>query len=153
MSYRLPLLTLAIALLATAPASAAIKPGSYSGKSDGGYDMAFTIKGKKVSRLSGMVPASCVSPTGGTTAGGEVFKPPGKFTIGKTRKVSAKQGAAMHYSKVTKNYRVALKKTKRGFRAKLHVNFSFQTIDYSSSFLGPRLKTWVCRGDDSFNVI
>jgi hypothetical protein len=150
MKSTLAALTLTAALIAAAPA-AAVQPGSYSGKTKSGYKMSFKVKGNKVSKLSGMVPASCISPTGGTRAGGELFRPPGKFAIGKTRKAKAKQQPAMHYSKVTKNYKVTLKKAKRGgFKAKLHVNFSFLTLDYG--FDGPRLKSWICRGDDSFTA-
>jgi hypothetical protein len=152
MKSSLAVLTLALGLAASAAPAAAIAPGSYSGKSDSGYKMTFKVKGNKVSRISGMVPATCISPTGGTRAGGELFRPPGKFAIGKTRKVKRKQQPAMHYSKVTKNYKVTLKRAKRGgIKAKLHVNFSFLTLDYSS-YNGPGLKSWICRGDDSFTA-
>ena len=151
MKSTLVVTTLVAALTVAAAPAAAVQPGSYAGKTDGGFRMSFKVKGNKVSKLSGMVPTTCGSPTGGARAGGEIFKPPGKFQIGKTRKAKAKQHPAMHYSKVTKNYKVTLKKAGRGgFKAKLHVNFSFLTLEYG--YDGPRLKTWICRGDDSFTA-
>jgi hypothetical protein len=145
-------LTLTGALAVGVGPAAAVKPGSYSGKTDQGYEISFKVSGGKISRLNGLVPTSCVSPTGGTLAGGEIFKPPGSFAIGTTRQVQALQESAMHYYDVTKHYRVTLKKGKRGkVSAKLHVNFSFETLDYSG-WDGPRLKAWVCQGDDSFTA-
>jgi len=140
-----------VALGAMAAPAKAVAPGSYTGKTDGGFQISFKVKGNKVSKLKGMVPASCISPTGGTRVGGELFRPPGKYAIGKTRKAKVKQQPAMHYSKVTKNYKVTLKKAKRGgFKAKLHVNFSFLTFE--PSVYGASLKTWICRGDDTFTA-
>jgi len=53
---------------------------------------------------------------------------------------------------VTKYYTVTMKKGRRGkFTGNLQVNFSLQTVA-SSPFSGPYLKSWVCRGDDSFNA-
>ena len=145
-------LTLTGALAVGVGPAAAVTPGFYSGKTDGGHEISFKVSGGKISRLNGLVPTSCVSPTGGTLAGGEIFKPPGSFAIGRTRQVQALQEAAMHYYDVTKHYRVTLKKGKRGkVSAKLHVNFSFETVDYSG-WDGPRLKAWVCQGDDSFTA-
>ncbi|HYH59600.1 MAG TPA: hypothetical protein VD790_10325 [Thermoleophilaceae bacterium] len=144
--------TLAVtaAFAAAAFPAAAIEPGNYGGKTKNGFEMSFKVKGKKFSKLNGMVPTSCISPTGGTRVGGEIFRPPGKFKIGKTRKVSVKQEPAMHYSEVTKNYKVTLTKVKKGgVKAKLHVNFAFATVDFGG-YYGPTLKTWVCSGDDSF---
>ena len=139
-----------VALLAAAPAGA-IQSGSHTAKTKNGFKVSFKVSGNKVSKFNGLVPASCISPTGGTRVGGEVFQPPGKFTIGKTRKVKVKQQAAMHSSKITKNYKVTLKRAKNGgLKAKLHVNFGFLTFEYG--VYGPSLKTWICRGDDSFTV-
>ena len=62
------------------------------------------------------------------------------------------QDPALHYDEVTKYYTVTMKKGRRGrFTSKLHVNFSFQTVGYSA-FGDPFLKSWVCRGDDSFSA-
>ena len=150
-----PLTALAvIASLAIAAAPAgAIQSGSYKAKTKNGFKMSFKVKGNKVGKFNGLVPASCISPTGGTRVGGEVFQPPGKFKIGKTRKAKAKQRSAMGSSsgKVTKNYKVTLKRAKNGgLKAKLHVNFSFLTFEYG--VYGPSLKTWICRGDDTFTA-
>ena len=60
--------------------------------------------------------------------------------------------ASPGYDEVTKYYTVTMKKGRRGrFTSKLHVNFSFQTVGYSA-FGDPFLKSWVCRGDDSFSA-
>ncbi len=142
----------AVTSLVAADVSTA-KPVAYEGKTKGGYEMSFKRDGNKISRINGLVPTTCVSPQGGSPiAGGEIFKPPGSFRLGQTRKVKALQDSALHYSKVTKYYTVTMKKGRRGgFAGKLHVNFSFQTVE-SSPFSGFSLKTWVCRGDDSFSA-
>ncbi len=144
--------TAAITSLIAADVSTAKSVG-YEGETKAGYEMSFTRDGNKISRINGLVPTTCVSPEGGSPiAGGEIFKPPGSFRLGQTRKVQALQDPALHYSKVTKHYTVTMKKGRRGrFTAKLHVNFSFQTV-VSSPFSGLSLKTWVCRGDDSFSA-
>ena len=152
MKSSLTVLTLAAALGTVASPAAAVEPGHYSGKTDGGYDIAFAVKHGKVKNIRGYVPTTCVSPTGVLPrAGGELFEPRGAFRIGKVHKQTRKQQPAMHYAEVTKYYTITLKKTKRGFKAKLHVNFSYQDIDYAYS--SPRLRTWICRGDDSFTAV
>ena len=149
-----PLVALAVlASLAIAAAPAgATQSGSYKAETKNGFKVSFKVKGNRVSKFNGLVPASCISPTGGTRVGGEVFQPPGKFKIGKTRKVKAKQRGAMGSSgKITKNYKVTLERAKNGgLKGKLHVNFSFLTFEYG--LYGSSLKTWICRGDDTFTV-
>jgi hypothetical protein len=84
-------------------------------------------------------------------AGAELFQPPGSFRIGRSGRTEALQDAAMHHAEVTKHYRVSLRRTRGGgFKAKLHVNFSFQTVGYNS--WGPFLQGWVCQGDDTFTA-
>ncbi len=141
-------ITVLALLAAAAPASAA----RYSGTTDGGEPVSFDLRNGVVRNLDALVPTSCVNTDGDPPrAGAEIFAPPGAFRIGAERKVSALQEPAMHYSEVTKNYRVAVKRTRGGLRLKLHVNFSFQTIDYSGS--SPSLMGWVCQGDDTVRVL
>jgi hypothetical protein len=141
----------AIAGGATAgPADAAKR--TLKGKTQGGYSISMKRSGKSITAMKGMVPTSCVSPQGGTLAGGEIFRPPGSFRLGATKKTQALQDPAMHYDKVTKHYTVTLKRGRRGrITGRLHLNFSFQTLG-SSSFGGYYLKTWICRGDDTFTA-
>ncbi len=140
-----------IGVLGTAGPAAA-KTTHYSGTTDGGQSMAFKRTGNTISGFRGSIPTTCVPVRGGTPrAGAELFEPPGSYRIGRQRKTQAVQDAAMHYADVTKHYRVRLTRTRRGgFKARLHVNFSFQTVAYDS--WGPFLQGWVCQGDDSFTA-
>jgi hypothetical protein len=143
---------LAVIAVLGAAGTADAKPVRYEGRTDGGQPMAFTVKGSTVSRMDGTIPTTCVPVGGGTPrAGAELFAPPGSFRIGRTRTVAVLQDPAMHYADVTKHYRVKLDRRRGGgFRAILHVNFSFNTVGYGSS--GPYLEGWVCQGDDTFTA-
>lgn len=145
----------ALAIAAAGAGDAAAKSVSLSGTTEAGNKISFKRNGSRISQIKALVPATCVpasSRGGRTSSGSEMFTPPGSFRIGSERKVSALQDAAMHYDKVTKNYRVSLKRgTKGRFTGKLHVNFSKQTLGYSS-FSGTFLIPWVCQGDDRFIV-
>lgn len=152
MNRILPTLLLSGVLLAGAvPTAGAATPVRYSGTTGAGYKVSFQVAGNKVSRLKAMVPTTCVPAKGVPTAGVELFEPPGAFRFGTTRKVTALQDAAMHYADVTKHYRVTLSKNRRGsFTGRLHVNFSFLTLDFSGD--SPALNPWVCRGDDKIKA-
>ena len=156
MKRTLTALAVVTALGVTAGPASAAKNGNYSGTTDSGNKISFKVKNNRVKKISGLIPTTCVpagARGGPPMSGSEMFTPPGSFAIdGKERRRKALQDAAMHYSKVTKNYRVRIKRGRRGsFKAKLHVNFSFQTLTYSS-FSGHGLMTWICQGDDSFSA-
>lgn len=143
------------AVAATGAGDAAAKSVTLSGTTEAGNRISFKRSGGTISKINALVRATCVPATSGggrPVSGGETFTPPGSFRIGRERKVSALQDAAMHYSKVTKNYRVTLKRGRKGrFTGQLHVNFSKQTLGYSS-WRGTYLIPWVCQGDDRFIV-
>ena len=145
------------AVAATGAGEAAAKSVTLSGTTEAGNQISFKRNGSRISQIKALVPTTCVPATsrggGPPSSGSEMFTPPGSFRIGRERKVAALQDAAMHYDKVTKNYRVTLKRgAKKGrFTGKLHVNFSKQTLGYSS-FSGTYLIPWICQGDDRFIV-
>jgi hypothetical protein len=148
----LPTLAVTGALFAAAsPAASAAKAERYSGTTEAGYPISFVVKGNKLSKLKTTVPTTCIPSKGVPRAGGETFEPPGSFRFGREGKVTATQTPAMHYADVTKNYRVTLSRFRRNrFTARLHVNFSFLTVDFSGS--SPALNPWVCQGDDKIKA-
>ena len=153
MKTLLPTLSICVAAGLAAAGPAEAKTRTYEGKTAGGYSLSLKAAGARVSRLRTIVPTTCVPTRSGTPrSGGELFEPPGVLRIGRTTKRKAQQDPAMHYSEVTKHYRVTLKR-RSGDRiaGKLHVNFAFQTIGYTS-FGDMYLETWICRGDDTFVV-
>ena len=144
------------AIVAAGAGDAAAKTVTLSGTTEAGNQISFKRNGNRISHIKALVPTTCVPATsrggGPPSSGSEMFTPPGSFRIGGERKVAALQDAAMHYDKVTKNYRVTLKRGSKGrFTGKLHVNFSKQTLGYSS-FSGTYLIPWVCQGDDRIVV-
>ena len=143
------------ALAATGAGEAAAKSTTYKGKTKAGNTISFKRSGARISQIKTLVPTTCVPATsrggGPPISGSEMFTPAGSFRIGAERKVAALQDAAMHYAKVTKNYRVTLKRGAKGrFSGRLHVNFSYQTVTYGS--WGPSLLGFICQGDDRFTV-
>ena len=149
-----------LAALAAAAAAAAMslagpaaaKPVAYAGKTSGGYEITFTRSGKAIKGMSAMVPTSCVPSLAGATprAGAEIFAPPGRLPLGREVTRSALQDAAMHYSDVTKNYRLTARRRRNGtITGRLHVNFSYQALHYGSSFM---LIGYICQGDDTFKA-
>jgi hypothetical protein len=141
-----------VASLASA-ASALAKPVAYKGVSSRGYEITFVKSGKTVKNVRGMIPATCVPTVGGGPAargGTELFDPPGRLPLGREVTVSAVTQPAMHYSKVTKNYRFSARKRAGGvITGRLHVNFSFNTVGYTYSYT---LVGWVCQGDATFRA-
>jgi hypothetical protein len=139
-----------VALLAVAaPASAKQKALHYSGKTDAGNSISFSLKGKRVFDIDGYVTTTCV-PTKGTptTRPGE-FNPPGSFRLGRARKVSHTKYVSW-WGDTQFNYKVAITKRKGGiWLAKLHVNYSY--VQFLLPGGGEVDQTlFVCQGDDSF---
>jgi hypothetical protein len=139
-------------LVAAAPATAKQKTYYYDGKTVAGESLAFAMKGKRISDISGYISTTCV-PTSGTpiVRTGE-FNPPGSFRLGRSRKVSHTEYIS-YWGDVTKNYRISITKGKgRVWTAKLHVNFSYtQVIPVGDGQLDQTL--YVCQGDDAFKFI
>ncbi len=137
-------------LAIAAPASAATKTNHYSGKTDGGSPMAFSVKGKKLFNLSGYIKTTCVPTRGYPRTGSSEFAPPGKFVLGRTRKVSNTKTIPW-WGDTKFNYTVSIKRLKgRTFQAKLHMNYSY--VDYRILTGGYVSQTgYVCQGDDTFD--
>ena len=147
----LPSIALAVAASAALAGPAAAKSTTYTGKASGGHQITFKVSGNKVSKIETMVPAVCLSTQSAIPRnGGEIYRPPGSFTIGAGKqKVSELQDAAMHYAPVTKNYHVTVKRKGRAITGKLHVNFSFLTLSYGYSI---GTIPWICQGDATFTA-
>lgn len=139
------------ALAAAAPASAA-KTVDYKGKTRGGHTITFKRQGSKVWWISTMVPTVClpINRVGERSiAGAEIFTPPGYEIVGKEVAFKDLQKPALYYSKVTKNYKVALKNGRRGaLTGRLHVTFSFIIPTYPM----PAMIIYSCVGDSTFSA-
>src|SRR5687768_7071358 len=117
-----------------------------------GNPISFERSGNTVKRVSAYIPATCVSAWPGypPRSGDELFAPPGRLALGREVSKTALQDAALHHSEVTKNYRFAARKGARGaISGRLHVNYSFQTLGYTTSYV---LIGYVCRGDATFKA-
>jgi hypothetical protein len=150
--FRITAIAAAVTASLALAGQAYAKPVAYSGTTSGGNPITFERTGNGVKRVSAYVPATCVSsfPGNPTRAGAELFEPPGRLALGREVRKTALQDAALHYSQVTKNYRFDARKRARGvITGRLHVNFSYQTIGYSSSFI---LVGYVCQGDATFKA-
>jgi hypothetical protein len=100
------LATLVALLLLTGPATGQASAVRYSGWTDGGGAIGFTLKGKRITGINGTVPTVCLESAGSyqTRAGAELFRTPGAFLLGRTKKAKALQPAAMNRgTKATKN--------------------------------------------------
>jgi hypothetical protein len=131
----------------------AAKPVQYAGTTERGSELSFQRTGNVIHNVSGTLETTCVPATSGSRppySGAERFMPPGSFQIGRTYTVAVSEEPTLHYGKVKKFYRLTFKKTPRGLAGVLHVNYSFNTIGYSSASGGMKLVPFVCVGDDSF---
>ena len=151
--FRITAIAVAVTASFGLAGEAVAKPVAYSGTTSGGNPITFERSANSVKRVSGYIPATCVPsfPGNPTRAGDELFAPPGRLALGReVRKTAAGQDAALHYSEVTKNYRFSARKRARGvITGRLHVNFSYQTVGYSSTFI---LVGYICQGDATFKA-
>ena len=141
---------LAASLALAAPALA--KPVKYSGKTSSGHEITFKRSGNSITGVYTMLATSCASTYPGATAhaGSEFYEPPGRLPLGRKVTRSAVQDPAMHYSEVTKNYRLKARKLRGGaIKGRLHVNFGYQTVHYASYWM---LVGYVCQGDGTFKA-
>jgi hypothetical protein len=142
---------LALALVASlAVGASSASAATLRGTTEGGNKITLKRSGTKVSKIRTLVPTMCVETTGSgyTRAGGELFRPPGSYTLGRQRKSKALQSAAMNQGiDATKNYTV--KVTSAGGRAvsgKLSVSLSFMVPDLYRSL--PYI--YLCQGTTTF---
>jgi hypothetical protein len=122
------------------------------GTTEDGTKITLKRSGSKVSKIRTMVPAMCVETTGSgfTRAGGELFRAPGSYAVGRQRKAKALQRAAMNQGiKATKNYTVKLTDAGGGaVSGKLSLNFSFLIPDLYRSM--PYI--YLCQGTTTFTA-
>jgi len=137
-----------IAMLAVAGPAAA-KPKYYSGTTDDGDRMAFTLKGKRISNIDGYIRVTCVPTSGVPRTNMTEFAPTGSFRLGKTRKTKLTKHVDW-WGDTTFHYKVGSKKVGRNkWKVKLHLNFSY--VQFSLPGGGQVDQTgYVCQGDDSF---
>jgi len=102
---------------------------AYKGKTEGGGRISFRLAGNTISHLSGGVPTVCLETMGShqSTAGAELFQPPGRFRLGRTTQIKALQPAAMNQGiKATKTYTLRATRARAGrVKGRLRLSFSF----------------------------
>jgi hypothetical protein len=149
--FRISAIAVAVTVSLGLASQAAAKPVAYSGTTSGGDPISFERNGNAIKRVSAYIPTTCVAAFPGypSRAGSDLFAPPGRLGLGREVTKTALQETAMHHADVTKHYRVDARKRGRGISGRLHVNFSFQTLGYSSTFI---LVGYVCRSDATFKA-
>jgi quercetin dioxygenase-like cupin family protein len=122
---RLVALAAVLSIVAAAPVADA---ATYKGKTEGGGRISFNVSGKKISRVNGAVPMVCLETMGSyqSSAGAELYQPPGAFRLGRTAQVKAFQPAAMNQGiDATKTYTFHARRSGRRVTGKLRLSFSF----------------------------
>ena len=135
-------------LLALTGASVA-EAATYKGKTSGGSTITLKRSGNAIGSIRTVVPTVCTETTGSglSRAGAELFQPPGRARLGRTRKVKALQPAALNSgSKATKNYTVRATQSGRRVKGKLKLSYSFLRLDLFRSM--PYV--YLCTGSASF---
>jgi hypothetical protein len=143
---------LALACLLAGGSVAEAKTVSYKGKTSSGTKITFKRKGNKVSKVRTTLSTICIETTGSglTRAGSELYRPPGRFKLGKTRKVKKLQPAALNQGiKATKNYTVKVRKSgRRKIKGKLKLSYGFLIPDLFRSLP----YTYVCSASHTFTA-
>lgn len=123
----------------------------YHGTTRAGDPISFRASGSRVRGLSAYVPTVCLATDGVPLSGTDPFDPPGSFRIGRTGKATAKRDNAIwDTSKVTKHFRVTLKRQRSGgVSGKLHVDYSFLQILFTYPISS---RPYVCSGDTTFRL-
>jgi hypothetical protein len=137
--------------LVAGPASVSAKAGAYKGKTQNDGRINFRLAGKRVSGVKGIVPAVCLELGGSydSRIGYEVFRPPGSFTLGRTRKVKAVQPATLNGNeKATKTYTVTMRSAgSRLVKGRLKVSYVFLTVGFPDV-----IYLWSCSGSVNFTA-
>ncbi|MEA2449879.1 MAG: hypothetical protein QOG63_1811 [Thermoleophilaceae bacterium] len=137
-------------LVVAAPASAKQKTQHYSGKTDDGNSISFSLKGNRISDIHGYVTTTCVPDRGTPTTGPAEFNPPGSYRLGRTRKVSETHYVSW-WGDTTFNDKISIKKRRGGiWAAKLHTNYSYIQYLLPGGGQVDRI-LFVCQGDDGFS--
>jgi hypothetical protein len=143
--------TVSAAAPVPAPASVSAQSGTYKGKTRDDGRVSFRLSGKRVSGVRGIVPAVCLELGGSydSRIGYEVFRPPGRFTLGRTRKVKAVQPATLNGNeKATKTYTVTMRSAgSRLVKGRLKVSYVFLTVGFPDV-----IYLWNCSGSVTFTA-
>jgi hypothetical protein len=146
-----------LAALAVAAAPAAAKSVAYKGKTKAGDTITFTRDGPKIKNIQSMVPTICVTSSGGTggsSAGGDLYKPPGAYALGQTVKRKALQRTPFYPDEVTKSYTVATKGAGNGkVTGKLDENFSYSILGIDPFSGNSYIRIFLCRGVTTFTAM
>lgn len=134
-----------------AMASVSPEAGTYKGRTEDDGRVRLRLAGKRISDFKGTVPAVCLELGGsyGSRVGYELFRPPGTFTLGRTRKVKAMQPAALNgNAKLTKNYTVTVRPAgEKKVRGKLKLSYVFLTFGFPDiTYL------WTCSSSVTFTA-
>ena len=140
---------LVVAGLLALPAASAARSVTYKGKTAGGSTITLKRSGNAIASIRTVVPTVCTETTGSglSRAGAELFQPPGRARLGRTRKVKALQPAALNNgTKATKNYTVRVTRSGRRVKGKLRLSYSFLRLDLFRSM--PYV--YICSGSATF---
>lgn len=150
--FRITVIAVAVTASLGLAGQAVAKPVAYSGKTSGGNPITFERSGNAVKGVSAYIPTTCVPAWPGYSprSGDELFAPPGRLGLGREVRKTALQDTALHHGEVTKNYRFDARRRAGGaITGRLHVNFSFQTLGYTTTYV---LVGYVCQGDATFKA-
>jgi hypothetical protein len=131
------------------PGASVAEAVTYKGKTSGGSTITLKRSGNSIRSIRTVVPTICTETTGSglSRAGAELFRPPGRTTLGRTRKVKALQPAALNNgSKATKNYTLRVTRSGRRVKGKLRLSYSFLRLDLFRSM--PYV--YICSGSATF---
>ena len=147
---------IALLALAVAAAPAGAKTVAYKGKTKSGHSITFKRDGAKIKNVQSMVPTVCLTTSGGTDStrtGGDIYKPPGAYELGKTTKRKGFQRTPFYPAKVTKNYTLTAKPGRNGkVTGKLDENFSFSLLGLDPWSGNSYIRIFICQGVTTFTA-
>ena len=145
-----PRLALAAALAAGALAApSAADAAKYVGKASG-VKITFNQKGKRISKVRTAIFNSCFrNPGPGTKGGIELFRPKGKFKLGKKTLRKGSAYSAIYGGKLGFNYTVIPKrKSRRVIAGRLRLSFFWSELDPFTN----QIYFWNCSGATKFKA-
>ena len=136
--------------------TAIAKPVAYSGKTSAGTTVEFKRSGATVAKITGYLPATCVSTrTSDVRTGADPFMPPGRFALDGAEQTASAEDQPTSFgmgSTTTKNYHVTLTRGRAGVvKGKLHMNFTAIEPFYNAwGYLDGN--TFICQADAKFTA-
>ena len=139
-------------LVAAGSAEAAGKSIAYTGKTDAGHKITFSVKGgKRVVNLETGIPVSCLPIQGGgsPTGGPEVFGFEGSVPYAAHAQWSFMSKPAFHYNEVTMNHDLWLdKRSKRAISGRIRIQYQFMVPKYTPG----TFSIYSCLGSAKFSA-